>query len=248
MKDSRLKGDDPTSHMRARAGLALSLPNGFTLMELLLSVAIISLLASVVLASISGARESAREASILSSLDNANTQATLYYNQNGDYAGLCNNSGIEDIVSNLESTADGVACFTPEGGEQFISSSQAKNLLPRDYGIGVKLGDTYYAGSPAGSGTFFADDAPGGEMNWYPAKQACSDAGGRLSSGPSVLRAIYDIEESTPEGFMGRWYWSGLESPSDSSKAYRVYLGGGYYGGYVKTISKSNYNYVRCLR
>jgi len=209
---------------------------GFTLIELLVVISIISLLSSAVLASLSGARESARQASILQSLDNANTQATLYYNQNGSYSGLCNDEKIQDIVDSLKSTGDGAACSAKYG------SYVPDELASRDYGIGVKDGDTYFAGSSAGSGTFADQDA--GNQSWNSAQQSCSNADRRLPS-PLALRAIFRIEKDTPEGFDSGNYWSSLESRSDTNEAYVTELGT---YGVVFDQNKSDSNLVRCLR
>jgi len=209
---------------------------GFTLIELLVVISIISLLSSAVLSSLSGTRESAREVSILSSLDNANTQATLYYNQNGSYDGLCNDDKIQDIIDSLKSTGDGAACFVQSG---YVPDE----LASRDYGIGVKDGDTYFAGSPAGSGTFADKDA--GNQSWNSAQQSCSNTDKRLPR-PLALRAIFEIENNTPEGFSSDYdgYWSSLEPPSDTSRAYTTEFG---FQGVVFDSNKSDSRLVRCL-
>ena len=59
--------------------------SGFTLMELLISVAIISLLSSVVLASISGARASARDAQRIQQVNQIQQALEMFYNDNGHY-------------------------------------------------------------------------------------------------------------------------------------------------------------------
>jgi prepilin-type N-terminal cleavage/methylation domain-containing protein len=61
--------------------------SGFTLIELLVVIAIIGLLSSVVLASLSGAREGARDARRLSDMNQIRTALELYYNSNGKYPG-----------------------------------------------------------------------------------------------------------------------------------------------------------------
>jgi prepilin-type N-terminal cleavage/methylation domain-containing protein len=79
---------------KPRAGLALSLSNGFTLMELLLSVAIISLLASVVLSSLSSARKSARDMSRASEFDEFRKAFQAYITDNKGYPGDQDNRGV----------------------------------------------------------------------------------------------------------------------------------------------------------
>ena len=69
--------------------LKQKLHKGFTLIELLVVIAIIGILASVVLASLNSARDKGEDAAIKSNLNNARGQAALYYDDNGDYAGVC---------------------------------------------------------------------------------------------------------------------------------------------------------------
>jgi prepilin-type N-terminal cleavage/methylation domain-containing protein len=58
---------------------------GFTLMELLVVIAIIGILATIVLASLSDARNKGADASTKSNLTNARSQAEIYYNDK-DYS------------------------------------------------------------------------------------------------------------------------------------------------------------------
>lgn len=62
-----------------------NLSKGFTLIELLVVVAIIGILSSVVLASLSTARNKGSDAAIKADLVNMRTQAALYYDSNGNY-------------------------------------------------------------------------------------------------------------------------------------------------------------------
>ncbi len=63
----------------------MNLKKGFTLIELLVVVAIIGILASVVLASLTSARSKGKDAAIFAQLSNARAQAELYYATNGNY-------------------------------------------------------------------------------------------------------------------------------------------------------------------
>ena len=63
---------------------------GFTLIELLVVIAIIGILASVVLASLNSARNKNADASIKSQLNQARTQADLFYSTGSTYNDVCN--------------------------------------------------------------------------------------------------------------------------------------------------------------
>jgi prepilin-type N-terminal cleavage/methylation domain-containing protein len=58
---------------------------GFTLIELLVVIAIIGILASVVLASLSSARNKGKDAAVKSQLANMRAQAELYYSTNENF-------------------------------------------------------------------------------------------------------------------------------------------------------------------
>jgi len=68
---------------------------GFTLLELLVVVALIGILASVVLASLSNARAKGADAGVKSNLRNAVGQAEIFYNTNtavlNSYTNVCTN-------------------------------------------------------------------------------------------------------------------------------------------------------------
>ena len=71
--------------------------SGFTLIELLVVVAIIAIIVSVVLASLGTAKNRGAEAGVKSNLNNARSQAEVFYNTNtavpNSYTGVCTNPG-----------------------------------------------------------------------------------------------------------------------------------------------------------
>lgn len=215
----------------------------FTLIELLVVIAIIGILSSVVLASISSARQSARESSIISSLNNSRSQAELYRNNNSSYADLCSNPKIQKIMDSLRNTADDAACFdavyndnaTNNDNERdvYIDGGSA-NLAQRDWGIGVKSDGNYYVGSPLGAGKVSKSPA-GSNVNWQEAKDACASNGGRLAR-PSAIDALWQIDGDAPNGF-GAYIWSALESGAPSGQAWEV---GMVYGNIYHNLHSTN--------
>jgi prepilin-type N-terminal cleavage/methylation domain-containing protein len=88
---------------------------GFTLIELLVVIAIIGILASVVLASLNTARNKNADAAIKSGLNQARTEAELFYiSNNGTYLAVC------DVASNTA---------TPKGiNSMVLSAAKASGL------------------------------------------------------------------------------------------------------------------------
>ena len=76
---------------KKQKGIALRNSKGFTLIELLVVIAIIGLLAGIVLVSLSGARDSAKNARIQAGLAQTKALAELIYNGSTplQYNGLC---------------------------------------------------------------------------------------------------------------------------------------------------------------
>lgn len=86
---------------------------GFTLIELLVVIAIIGILASVVLASLNSARDKGTDAANKSNLNNMRAQAELYYDDNGDYDGVC---GDPNMSAAITAAGDDAACSDDADG------------------------------------------------------------------------------------------------------------------------------------
>jgi prepilin-type N-terminal cleavage/methylation domain-containing protein len=73
--------------------------SGFTLIELLVVISIIGLLASIVFASVSGARTKASDASVQQNLDSIRTQAEIAYSSSSGYANICSDTTISNALN-----------------------------------------------------------------------------------------------------------------------------------------------------
>jgi prepilin-type N-terminal cleavage/methylation domain-containing protein len=95
---------------------------GFTLIELLVVIAIIGILASVVLASLSSARDKGKDAAVKSQLASMKAQAELFFANAETYDGVCAgtqpNNGFGDTggpgLLSAAHLSSGTAAGTPE--------------------------------------------------------------------------------------------------------------------------------------
>ena len=126
---------------------------GFTLIELLVVVALISLLSSVVLASLSGARESARDVRRKQDLRQIKRALHAYYNDHGSFI---------ESGSGCGQWGDGSGWFNADNNSHstYASSSIAECLvsggyLPAEFlsPKGEKTGDHTYMKYTCSSGT-----------------------------------------------------------------------------------------------
>ena len=116
---------------------------GFTLIELLIVIAIIGILSSVVMASLSSARNRAADAAIKSTVDNMRAQAAMFYDVGQSYGASVsdctttpntlftseNSNSLKSLIAGVTSRSAKVQCRTgtnSDGLEAYIVAAQLK--------------------------------------------------------------------------------------------------------------------------
>jgi len=82
---------------------------GFTLIEILITVTIIGVLASVVVGSLSTAREKGNDAAIKSTFSSLRSEAEIIFDDTGSYATFC--TEIANFIANAETKSLDVNCI-----------------------------------------------------------------------------------------------------------------------------------------
>ncbi|NCU28095.1 MAG: prepilin-type N-terminal cleavage/methylation domain-containing protein [Candidatus Moranbacteria bacterium] len=243
--------------------------SGFTLIELLVVVAIIGILSTVVIASLNGAREKGKIATIKSTLRQLYNQAALNQLEVGSFTGSndaslnCTgtNNNLLKIVQSLIDQGIIVKCYSYSnstyndvyqrfGATALIYDTTELKAWSVDEN-GVVKWDTHGVDS---YGVSVTPDTNSG-MRWLISKNACSTNGGRLPSIEQLITLSFawyskantdgDVDPYAPMGFTSSGYWSSVLTPSDELLAYIVHLPNGGIYAYSPT---SNSLFTRCVR
>ncbi len=129
---------------------------GFTLIELLVVIAIIGILSAVVLASLNSARTKGVDAAVKSNIATIQTQAELYYDDNGNYAGTAHALG----ACNMSATGNMFANATIKSAITNTNSTLASTTAVRCY-ASTGANSAYMVYSSLKQGGFYCIDSTG---------------------------------------------------------------------------------------
>ena len=145
-----------------------NLKKGFTLIELLVVVSIISILASVILASLNTARAKGVDAQVKSTMTNMRTEAVVYYNTYNTY-NLLTHYVVHCKVQGIDLGVYGCDPNTLSGMKALAASTHSTI-----YANTNDPGDLYYISVPltSVSGTYWCIDSTGKSESTLTASNA----------------------------------------------------------------------------
>ena len=130
---------------------------GFTLIELLVVIAIIGILASVVLASLSSARNKGKDAAVSSELSNMRAQAELFYTDNDGYGTFSTTTncatGSLFVIGTANSLSTLIAGVVAEGTTPLCNATAASGTIATSWAVSAAL--------PSDAASFFCVDSSG---------------------------------------------------------------------------------------
>lgn len=104
----------------------MKMRRGFTLIEVLVVVAIISILAIVVLFNVASYINKGRNAGIKSNLSDLLTNATVYFGNSGTFENFCSSKYFIDAQDSIHKSGGVVSCWTNANYSSFCSCSTLK--------------------------------------------------------------------------------------------------------------------------
>ncbi|HVU79740.1 MAG TPA: prepilin-type N-terminal cleavage/methylation domain-containing protein [Candidatus Paceibacterota bacterium] len=151
-------------------------PRGFTLVELMVVIAIIGILSSIVVTGLTGAKSSSRDAKRVSDLKSLQLALGLYYNDNLSYPKV---TGVENLTALVTGGYISKLPTDPLGGNYFYApfgATQACTGGPSKYHLGAAMENTNMpsddlGGAISGAVTCF------GYSDFYATKD-CTQSGG----------------------------------------------------------------------
>ena len=201
---------------------------GFTLIELMVVISIITLFASITFASLTGVRARAQEATIKSELKSVKSQAELSYNNTGDYSTA--GSAVSAIIDGIN-TGGGTAAFYTYDNTHYAVSVRLNSNPSKNWSVSDQANPV----------TWDTADRP--NNSWANAKTDCTNSGGRLPTVEELeaLQNAYGVRGLIALGFSGT-YWSGTETSTDYAWGVDSVL------GQMSNNYKPGASHVRCVR
>lgn len=96
--------------------------NGFTLVELLIVIAIIGILASIIITNLGEAREAAKDAAIKNAILEGLKTAEMFHDEFGDYDQLCSEPVFTILSQSISDNGGSFSCGDDIGGFCFSST------------------------------------------------------------------------------------------------------------------------------
>ena len=200
----------------------------FTLIEILITIGIITLLSAVILVSLNAARASGTERAITMNLRNMVPEADIVYDSTNSYATLanCSTSGnpfykFSEAITKLGGT---LSCT---GTTDSWTATVAYPTTNPTKSFSVSANGVVSKGGPP------APVSPWGNVvqgNWYSVHSQCVAQGGRLPTQSELLGAYAAHGGGLPPGFDFGWYWTSdywEESDGETIYVYTVYMATG---------------------
>jgi prepilin-type N-terminal cleavage/methylation domain-containing protein len=126
-----------------------NLSKGFTLIELLVVIAIIGILSGLIIVSMGGATNSAKDARIKSEMDQLRSTAIIFYNNNSTYVGFNTSTDGATLLTDINNQGGTAAVVTQISSSAYCIVKQLVSSTSTYWCVD----STGYAGNPTASGT-----------------------------------------------------------------------------------------------